>query len=272
MRILILFFVIFVSSVVHAQPNCLAYKYKGDTLKCEACLVAEERAGHYQFSKEYQEALDRGLAIDSTYDYGYRAKSTAYLKSGDFITWKQLMDEAVLLNPEDNLGYRGWCRYQFFRDYQGAIDDIEALDALVDYDIGTGINGDYHLQIARALCYKALGESEQAISIIESQLAEESYYIGLYDYLHLGVLYLESNEPDRALEMFELQETQYIWAENAYYQSMAFLEIRDEAKAKIYLDKAHELYISEINMVDVYSRHADRIYLDDIEKALAILE
>jgi tetratricopeptide (TPR) repeat protein len=250
----------------------MAYKYKGDTLKCEACLVAEERAGHYQFSREYQEALDRSLAIDSTFDYGYKAKSTAYLKSGDFITWKQLMDEAVRLNPKDNLDYRGWCRYQFFRDYQGAIDDIEALDAMVDYDIGACQNGDYHLQIARALCYKALGNPDLAIEIIEGQLAEESYYIGLYDYLHLGVLYLERGEPERALALFELQEGQYNWAENAYYQSIAYSQLGDSVKAKSYMVKAYELYISEINIVDVYTRHDDKIYLEDIEQVLAGFE
>ncbi|WP_321538873.1 tetratricopeptide repeat protein [Flavobacterium piscinae] len=84
--------------------------------------------GQYQFSKEYQSILNESLKIDSTFDYAYWAKSIAYLKSGDFITWKKLIDKAVDLNPVEYLGYRGWCRYQFFRDYEGAINDIEALE------------------------------------------------------------------------------------------------------------------------------------------------
>ena len=87
--------------------------------------------------------------------------------------------------------------------------------------------------------------------------------------MHLGVSYLERGDPELALEMFELQETQYGWAENAYYQSMAYAELGDAIKSKSYMQKAHDRYLSETNMVDVYTRHEDKIYLADIEKALA---
>src|SRR5690554_7574083 len=72
-------------NVSFGQPNCNWYKYNGEMKKYEACLAAEKSAGHYQFSKEFQLALDNAIEIDSTWAYAYRAKSTAYLKSGDFI-------------------------------------------------------------------------------------------------------------------------------------------------------------------------------------------
>ena len=62
------------------------------------------------------------------------------------------MNKAVALDPKEHLPYRGWCRYQFFRDYEGAIQDIERLDSLSKYDIGYSVNAEYHLHIARALC------------------------------------------------------------------------------------------------------------------------
>ena len=121
MKYINLTFLLFSFSSVIAQPNCEAFRYYGDTLKYLACNKAMEITGHYQFSREYQSILDEALAIDSTFDYAYWAKSIAYLKSGDFITWKELIDQAVKYKPESYLGYRGWCRYQFFRDYDGAI-------------------------------------------------------------------------------------------------------------------------------------------------------
>lgn len=261
---------LFSFSSVFAQPNCEAYKYYGDTLKYKACKKAMEISGHYQFSKEYQTILDESLAIDPTFDYAYWAKSIAYLKSGDFVTWKKLIDKAIEYKPKEHLGYRGWCRYQFFRDYKGAIEDIEKLDSLVDYDIGHSQNGRYHLNIAKGLCYKAIGKKEKAIEIIEKQiiLNEENDFIGAYDYLHLGVLYLETKKFEKAIEVFKKQSETNELAENQYYSALAFLNLDKSTEYKSYLEKAKELYIREIKMFDPYSNPMDKIYLENIEKEL----
>ncbi len=255
-----------------AQPNCEAYKWKGDTLKCEACHKAGERAGHYQFSRAYQEACDRSLAIDSTFGYAYKIKSTAYLKSGDMITWMALMDKAVKINPKEYLSYRAWCRYQFFRDYQGAIDDIEALDAMVDYDIGDGQNGDYHLQIARALCYKALGQNDAAIDIIESKISSEQYYQGPYDYLHLGVLYFEAGDYIKALEMFNIQEAHNPLAENDYYHALTLKAMGNNDEALKIMRVCEKRYRAQQRMLETYTHHDDKIFLSDIDRELNLMK
>jgi len=261
---------LFAFSSAFAQPNCEAYKYYGDTLKYEACKKAMEIKGHYQFSKEYQTVLDKSIEIDPTFDYAYWAKSIAYLKSGDFVTWKKLIDKAVELKPKEHLGYRGWCRYQFFRDYKGAIEDIEKLDSLVDYDIGQSQNGTYHLNISKGLCYKAIGEKEKAMAILEKQikLNEEENFVGAYDYLHLGVLYLETEKLEKAVETFKKQSENNQLAENQYYLAMTYLKLDKPTEYKSCLDKAKELYIVERRMTDPYSNPMDKIYLEDIENEL----
>jgi tetratricopeptide (TPR) repeat protein len=257
-------------SSVFAQPNCDAYKYYGDTLKYEACKKAEDVKGHSQFSKEYQTVLDESINIDPTFDYAYWAKSIAYLKSGDFVTWKKLIDKAVQNNPKEHLGYRGWCRYQFFRDYKGAIKDIEKLNDLVDYDIGQSQNGTYHLNIAKGLCYKGIGEKEKAIKIIENQirLNEEENFIGVYDYLHLGVLYLETERFEKAIEVFKKQAQITELAENQYYAALAFLKLKKLTEYKSCLKKAKELYLEDRKMTDPYSNPMDKIYLENIENEI----
>ncbi len=261
------FFLVFTTQVM-GQQNCEAYLYQNDTLKYRACRTAEKRKGHYQFSRRYQEALDKSLAIDSSFAFAYRAKSTAYLKSGDFVTWKKLMDLAVAHDPTAYLDYRGWCRYQFFRDYQGAIDDIEYLDQLVDYDIGYSVNGDYHLHIARALCYKALGDKQKAITIIENHMKNNTQYAGPYDYLHLGVLYLETGQYPSALKAFKEQENTNDLAENRYYISLIYSNLGKESAVKNQLVKAKELYLEGYRMFDPYVAIMDQIYLDDIDAML----
>lgn len=255
-----------------AQPNCNAYLYYGDTLKYKACTLAEKRQGYYQFSKEYQKALDEALAVDPTFAFAYEAKSTAYLKSGDFVTWFQLMNKAVALDPKEHLPYRGWCRYQFFRDYEGAIQDIERLDSLSKYDIGYSVNAEYHLHIARALCYKFLGQRGKAISIIENQLKAPNYNPGLFDYLHLGVLYWQENDLERAEASLIKQQEINDLAENRYYLGRVYLLQQNITKAKEQLQTAKEKYLKESRMTDPYTVHADKIYMEDIESSLAMIK
>ncbi len=229
-----------------------------------------EIKGHYQFSKEYQTVLDESIEIDSTFDYAYCAKSIAYLKSGDFVTWKKLIDKAVEYNPKEHLGYRGWCRYQFFRDYKGAIRDIEKLDSLVDYDIGQSQNGIYHLNIAKGLCYKAIGEKEKAIAILEKQikLNEEEDFVGANDYLHLGVLYLETEKFKKAVETFKKQSENNEIAENQFYLALSYISLDKPVESKFCLEKAKELYIGGRKMYDPYSNPMDKIYLENIENEI----
>jgi tetratricopeptide (TPR) repeat protein len=257
---------------ISAQPNCEAYKYYGDELKYKACKVSEKRAGHYQFSREYQEALDEAIAIDSTFSHAYRDKSTAYLKSGDFITWKALMDQAVRFAPEEHLDYRGWCRYQFFRDYEGAISDIEWLDSLIDYNIGYSVNGDYHLHIARALCYKAIGQPQKAIEIIEQQLQDSTYHPGVYDYLHLGVLHLEMGNYPAAIEWLKKQQEENDLAENRFYIALVYKKIGSMQDYRAQLDIALQHYQSAARMHDPYTAPMDKVYLEDIKKEIADAE
>ncbi|MBC6400262.1 MAG: hypothetical protein GDA37_04470 [Ekhidna sp.] len=255
---------------VFAQPNCEAYKYYGDTLKYEACKKAMKIKDHHQFSKEYQTVLDESIEIDPTFDYAYWAKSIAYLKSGDFVTWKKLIDKAVELNPKEYLGYRGCCRYDSFRDYKGAIKDIEKLDSLVVYDIGQSQSGTYHLNIVKGLCYKAIGEKQKVIKIIEDQikLNEGENFVGANDYLHLGVLYLETEKFEKAIESFKKQSENNELAENQYYLALTYRKLDNLNEYKACLEKAKELYVGGRRMSDPYSNPMDKIYLENIENEL----
>lgn len=251
-----------------AQQNCEAFKLAGDSTRYQACLATNEAAGHYQFSRQFHEAMEEAIRIDPTYDYPYSARSVAYLKAGNFLEWKKLIDQAVVLNPAHHLGYRAWCRYQFFNDYEGAIADIERLEQLINYDIGHGANGDYHLTVTKAICYKMLGHIDKAIDIIESHMQRDDYWTGIYDYLHLGVLYLEKGLYDQALNAFEKQTEENEKAENLYYKALTLRKIGDEDRFIQTMRKAKEAYRSGRVLFDGYTEIADKIYLSDIEDAL----
>jgi tetratricopeptide (TPR) repeat protein len=273
MRTMSAFLLVLSSGIVDAQVNCNVYKFKNDEACYKACEEANAAAELYQGSKESQIKFDKAIKLCPTMDYAYFEKAVPYLKNGDFIAWKKLIDKAVELNPTSHLGYRGWCRYQFLRDYKGAIRDIEQLDSIINYDIGYSINGDYHLQVARALCYKALGDKQKAIAIMEKQLAVEGYTIMPYDYLHLGVLKLETNDLAGAIDYLkkEIAYNDYL-AETYYFLGLAYKQQNALADFMTAMEKAKVFYLKGYKRRDVYTHPADKVYLSDIDEELASLK
>jgi tetratricopeptide (TPR) repeat protein len=237
------------------------YRYlHHDTVKYEACIKAMEIFEYYQFSKEYHAILDESIKIDPTFAYSYMKKSQAYLKSGDFITWKKYMDKAVALDPRDNLDYRGLMRFRCFRDYEGAIKDYERYDSL-GFEAG-------HLDMARALCYKAIGQTQKAIKILEVPMNREDYYPGLYDYLHLGVMYLELEEYEKALEAFLKQSEENEIADNQYYLALTRKALKRDNINQ--LKKAKELYIKDKKLHQGYINPMHKIYMEDINREMKV--
>lgn len=255
------FILVILYTNVTAQVNCNIFEDENCKKACEISNKAAEYQG-FNFS---QKSFDKAIELCPGFDYAYSEKSVPYLKRGDFVTWKKLIDKAVELDPKKNLGYRGWCKYQFLRDYKGAIQDIEALEKIYPTGyLGYSANGDYELHIAKAICYSALGQKAKAISIIENQLAKKDHNVGLFDYYQLGVTYFELGKYDKALENFEKQSKLNDFAENIYYRSKV-----SKVRNKDYLDLkklALKSYDEGKAMKDGYTHHYNKVYRTQIEE------
>jgi predicted Zn-dependent protease len=258
--------------VVFSQPNCNLYKVDNNDACYRACVIATEETDG-QGSRSSQMAFDRAIKLCPNLDYAYFEKSVPYLKRGDFISWRKMMDKAVELNPVMYLGRRGWDRYQFLRDYKGAIGDIEKLESLIKGDIGYSVNGDYHLTVAKALCYKAIGEKQKAIAIMEKQLTQKDYSPMLYDYLHLGVLKMEVGDVTGAIRCLEksIVRNDYL-AENYYYLGLIYKKQGIDKLFRENMGKAKAYYLAGRHRTDPYTDPMDRIYLEEIEKELTKVE
>lgn len=242
---------------------------KGDQDCYRACVIAvdSEAAQGYRQS---QQDFDRAIALCPTLTYAHREKSVPYLKRGQFVEWFRLLEPAVKLDPTTYLPVRAWCRYQFLRDYNGALRDIEKLDSLVSFDLGYSGNGDYHINFIRALCYKQLGLLDKAITTIEAQLLVRDYSPLKYDYVHLGKAYLEVGDRAKAQQTFEksIQLSDYL-AEPYYYLATIALENKDQRSAVTLLEKAKSHYQKGYRMFDPYTHPVDKIFMRDIDLALA---
>lgn len=256
-------------ATVQAQINCNTYLWAGDSTAYKACRLYQYSHNFPQGSRFSQMLCDSVLAMCPSFDAAYMGKAVPYLKRGDFITWRRLIDKAVALNPKEHLGYRAWCRYQFLRDYSGALEDLTELEKIKQPNIGYSANGDYHLMIAKALCYKGLGAKEKAIATIEKQLRTPGYEPGYYDYLHLGVLKIEMGNPQEAIPVLEKELALSVrFAETHYYLAQAYKLLGDRAEMTRHLLEAQTLYKQWQRRQDPYDHPADKIYASDIDYAL----
>lgn len=255
------------SGTAAAQPNCEWFKYNGEQRRYEACLEMLKISGHYQFSKAFQLTLDSAIALDPTWAYPYGAKSTAYLKSGDFVGWKALIDTAVTYDSAQYLPDRAWCRFKFFADYEGAVADYNLLAAQLKEDWGHTGDGYYHHKVCLALCYSALGQVDTGMALIEQLLADTNYSAGLYDHLHLGVMYVKAGRLQAALLQFEQQAAINNLAENQYYSALVYRSLNNRAASAAALVQAKALYQDQKRLFDPYTAFIDQVYWHDLEAA-----
>lgn len=261
----ILFVILTTPLFCFSQPNCSIYE--GDCAK--ACELATKPAGG-QGSRSSQEKFDQAIGLCPDHiAYFHMEKAVPYLKRGDFITWKKLIDKAVKIDPIGQLGYRGWCRFQFLRDYKGAIQDIELLDSIMTADIGYSQNGQYHLKTTLALCYRMTGELDKAIAILEEHIGVPNYEPWAFEFLHLGAMYIEKGNFENAqvylnkqLEVVDLAETHFYLAK--IFKMLGNKEYIDQLK------KSENLYVAGIKLHDVYTTNIDKIYLSEIKEMLLV--
>ncbi|CAD0222228.1 tetratricopeptide repeat protein [Chryseobacterium sp. D764] len=243
-----------------AQVNCNAVEGENCKKACELYNWASNLQGF----AESQEGFDKAIELCPDFSRAYMEKAVPYLKNGDFVTWKILIDKAVALDPQMHLGYRGWTKFQFLRDYKGAIQDLEGLKKYYPKDLGRSQNGDYNLDVVRAMSYSALGQKGKAAGIIERLLATRGYVKGMFDHYQLGVTYFELGRYDKALENFEKQSKEYNFAENIYFKSKV-----SKIRNKDYLDLkmlALQTYDEGKTMKDVYTHHFNKVYRKEIEE------
>ena len=251
---------------VFSQPNCNVYLWKGDTLQYEACNLSIKYNDYYQFDMKGIAILDSCLSICPYYAYAHYEYGVVYLKAGNFIGWNKYINAAVKYDPVNYLGLRASCRGKFFADYQGAIDDIDRLDSILEYDIGFVHDGAYHLDAYKALCYKANNQNQKAIELFETHLIKNSNNIGLFDYLHLGVAYQKIGNHINAIECFTKQEMVNNLSENNYYKALSYLKLDDIINFDKYIFIGEKLLKSKQKMTDGFHVMEDEIFIGDIHR------
>jgi tetratricopeptide (TPR) repeat protein len=273
MKPFILFFSILLFCLnSNAQTNCTLFT---DSNCARACRLYNEADKFYQGSRMCQYYLDSAMRLCPGYAEAWHEFSVPFLKRGDFFTWRKYMDKAVALKPRDYLGTRGWCRFKFLRDYEGALDDLKRYDTITQFNPGQSGDGIYNLYIIMALCERELGNYTEAFYWFSKGIdsiynAKGIYWIGFYDYVHRAVTRIKMNDYAGALADLEKQRDKNDkYAEAWYYKGVALQLTGRKQEAKSCYEKAKQLYVAGgYHFTDTYCEILDAVYLSDIVKAL----
>jgi tetratricopeptide (TPR) repeat protein len=274
----ILLLTLYLPAITAAQPNCSIIT---DEQCKRACMIYNAADSFYQGTPESQYYLDSSIKLCPGFADAWREKSVPFLKRGDFVNWKKYIDKAVELNPFRFLSTRGWCRFKFLRDYEGALDDLKKNDTLTQFASYSSGDGGYELHVVMALCERELGNNGAALKYfaigIDSVIARRgNSAAGLYSYVHLAVAKMRMKDYEGAMKALEKQNGIYDkYAETYYYMGCINTITGKKALAKENFLQAREFVISpkgKYRFFDIYCELHDAVYLSDIDARLSELE
>jgi tetratricopeptide (TPR) repeat protein len=174
-----------------------------------------------------QAVADTALVIDPTNAYMWQQKAMPHLKNGDFPTWIQFINKAVELNPERYLGYRGFCKTMFMKDYENALLDFENLQKRRP---NTPLfEMDHTIDFFKSLCHLELGNLEKAKEFMEKSIKWQLDNKGLdwthyVDLFYLGVIYFDMNDVEKAEKYINMSLVKYADFPDALYYKALILQ------------------------------------------------
>ncbi|HET6246052.1 MAG: hypothetical protein H0V01_10305 [Bacteroidetes bacterium] len=258
--------------VVGCKPHDREDPFSKLTLKerIELSKSYYEEASHYgQGGKKYFVYLDSAILANPENGIAYKEKSVWYFKTGQHLKGMELLNKAVELDSLE-LGYRGWLKLYWLRDFTGAIEDLTAYDNLTsttDYPMGD------NLYFTRGLAKKQLGDFENALNdfnkCIEIDGARGENLINHYVFLYKGITLFQMNRTEEALFSFnKVLESYAKCPEALYYKGMVLEYLGQKLEARENFLESYKYGQSDYLQRDPYIELFDQLYLSDIEEKL----
>lgn len=192
----------------------------------------------------------------------YFEQSVAFNKYGYHAKGFELLDKAVDLDPKTHLGYRGYMKLRFLRDYNGALADFNQLDSLTPNfnDAPWGENIDF----LRGECHYGNKDYVKAINCFQKNIKNQSAgWADIQSFVYLGICKYElGNYEDAIIEFNKALEQSDKTTEAYFYLSKVYKQIDSLPKAREFLVKAKENL--NYKRDDPYNEYLNEIYLSDI--------
>jgi len=196
------------------------------------------------------------------YSDAFFEQSVPYNKRGEFARGFELLNKAVELDPSLHLGYRGYMKLRFLRDYKNALLDFNRLDSLTpnfeDAPWGEDIN------FLRGECYYGLMNYSKAITCFKRNIEHNTEdWVDINTFVYLGLCEYELGNYEKAILEHQRALKQSANTPEAHFGlAKAYLKLNNLDKVNEHILKA-ELNIG-YKRKDPYKEFQNELYLSEI--------
>ncbi|MBK6266139.1 tetratricopeptide repeat protein [Marivirga sp. S37H4] len=225
-------------------------------------MPKEERfkmAGNMQGSLLSQTMFEILKSQYPDYSDVYFEQSVAFNKYGNHARGFELLDQAVELDPEMHLGYRGYMKLRFLRDFNGALKDFNRLDSLtpnfVDAPWGEGID------FLRGECYFGKKDYPKAIEMFNRNIEHHKEdWADIHSFVYLGLCEYELGNYEKAISEFKraLKQSEYT-PESYFGMAKVYQKLGEIEKANENISKAEKFI--HYKRENEYNEYLSEIYL-----------
>lgn len=229
----------------------------------------------HQFSyntAEWQMYLDSALAIEPLNAHLWEQKAMPNFKNGNYLDGMRFLNKAVELDSTAWLGYRGFMKCIFLKDYKNALTDL--MSCYVQTPFATRMDHTYSFWVG--LCHLKLNDLDLANyylqQSINQQLTKGKDWVHYVDWFYWTLTKLKQNELDAALEYLENALAQNPEFPDAlYYKAQILYKQKHKDEAKTVLLEAQNAIKSGYRMNEdneFYANYPFQITIFEVEKFL----
>ena len=198
------------------------------------------------------------------YSDAYFEQSVPFNKRGEFARGFELLNIAVELDPSLHLGYRGYMKLRFLRDYKNALIDFNRLDSLTSNFVDAPWGED--IDFLRGECYFGIKDYSKAIICLERSIENNTEdWVDLNTFVYLGLFEYELGNYEKSVSEHNRALKQSVNTPEAHFGlAQAYLKLNNIDKAK------EHILNSELNIGykrnDPYKEFQNELYLSEIHQ------
>ena len=203
---------------------------------------------HMSGTEKHMKALEKAVRLDPKNEQAWKALAQPFLYRGLYEEWHERSSKVIELHPK---AWQGWLGYQklfFFRDYGGALYDLDATDTLTidKTDFVQNKSVDY----LRGLCYLGLHDYDKATEYFQLYLDKQNAATGSVDidetaYLYLAIIANELQQYHKAIDYLAATPVDELLADHYYQQAYAYFMLGEIEPATVAIRRANEAYNSD---------------------------